>query len=272
MQKYVDSHTHSNYSPDADDGVLEMCRRAEELGLLAYTVTDHCEMNDFEAGGYDISIRNSLDEMERVRSGAHGFQTDLLKGIEMGQPLENRETSERFYEEVYPETDFIIGSLHNMIAYTDFAFLDYKYENVPDLIKRYYTELNELARWGKFDSLGHLTYPLRYIIGEAGIQVDLAPVSDLIDDLLKYQAEHDGAIEVNTSGLRQRIGETMPPLWIVKRFHELGGKYVTIGSDAHCTADLAKGIGEGVELIRAAGFDSFTYYKGHKPVLVPIEK
>lgn len=272
MQKYIDLHTHSNYSPDADDSVTAMCLRAEALGLFAYAVTDHCEMNEFETGGYYKSTLDSIAEMERFRQGNSRSATVFLRGVEMGQALENREASERFYEELFPLTDFVIGSLHNMLAYTDFAFLDYRYENIPDLLKRYFTELNELVRWGRFDSLGHITYPLRYITGEAGYQVDLVPVSDLIDELLRCQAERGGAIEVNTSGLRQKIGETMPPFWMVKRFHELGGKYVTIGSDAHCTADLGRGLKEGINLIKRAGFDHITYYKEHRPVLIPIEE
>lgn len=270
MQKYIDLHTHTNYSPDADDSPSDMCKRAEELGLFAYAVTDHCEMNDFEAGGYHETALKSIKAVERYAAGRDSG-TLFLRGIEMGQALENREVSERFYEEIAPRTDFIVGSLHNLKAYTDFAFLDYRSENVPDLLKRYFTELNELVRWGRFDSLAHITYPLRYIVGETGIQADLAPVKDLVDDLLRYQAEHGGAIEVNTSGLRQKIGETMPPLWMVRRFRELGGQYVTIGSDAHCTADLGKGLKEGVALIKDAGFNHITYYVRHQPVLLPIE-
>ncbi len=269
MQKYIDLHTHTRYSPDAHDSLPDMCKRAETLGLFAYAVTDHCEMNDFEAGGYHETALKSIEAMGQY--AARDSDTLFLKGIEMGQALENREASERFYEEIDRQTDFIIGSLHNLKAYTDFAFLNYRSENIPDLLKRYFTELNELVRWGKFDSLAHITYPLRYIVGEMGIQADLAPVEDLVDDLLRYQAEHERAIEVNTSGLRQTIGETMPPLWMVRRFRELGGQYVTIGSDAHCTADLGKGLKEGVALVKAAGFDHITYYVRHQPVLLPIE-
>lgn len=271
MQKYIDLHTHSCYSPDADDSVADMCKRAKTLGLMAYAVTDHCEMNDFESGGYHKSTLASLGEMERFRAEDDTGTVTFLKGVEMGQALENKVASDCFYDEIFPQTDFIIGSLHNMIGYDDFAFLDYKNEKIPELVKRYFTELNELVFWGKFDSLGHITYPLRYIIGEAGYQVDLEPVDDLIDSLLCLQAKRGGAIEVNTSGLRQKIGETMPPLWMVKRFRELGGKYITIGSDAHCTTDLGKGLVQGVELIKRSGFSHITYYKQHQPICIPIE-
>lgn len=271
MQKYIDLHTHSLNSPDADDSVRDMCLQAAKLGLFAYAVTDHCEMNDFERGGYRESTLRSLSEIKRVREQREKNFPILLRGVELGQALENRSLSDSFCDEIFPDTDFIIGSLHNLNKYPDFAFLDYSKENILDLMKRYFSELNDLVRWGRFDSLGHITYPLRYITGEAGISVDLEPVKDLIDEVLRFQAEQNRAIEVNTSGLRQKLGETMPPLWIVKRFRELGGRYVTVGSDAHCIDDLGKGIIDGVKLIKEAGFSHITYYQKHQPRLIPID-
>lgn len=268
MQKYIDLHSHSSHSPDADHSVADMCRAAEQKGLYAYAVTDHCEMNDFIGGGYVNTIPASLAEMEQVRSSEE-WKTVLLKGIEVGQALENRAVSDSFLDDVWGKTDFILGSLHNMVAYTDFAFLDYHNENIPALLKRYFTELLSLAEWGRFDSLAHMTYPLRYMKAQ-GFEVDLDPYKKQIDEILSCLAKTGHALEVNTSGLRQTMRETMPPFWVVRRFKELGGHYVTVGSDSHCTQDVGKGIAEAICLIKEAGFQTLTYYVQHKPVELPI--
>ena len=76
---------------------------------------------------------------------------------------------------------------------------------------------------------------------------------------------------MNTSGYRQKIGRPLPDLPLVKRYRELGGELVTLGSDAHTTADLGRGIAEGMEMLREAGFRYFTVYERHKPLLLPLQ-
>ena len=76
---------------------------------------------------------------------------------------------------------------------------------------------------------------------------------------------------VNNSGLRQKLGEAMPNLCLLKRYHELGGRLVTLGSDAHCTEDLGRGIDVGMELLKAAGFTEFAIYEKRRPVMLPLE-
>ena len=44
-----------------------------------------------------------------------------------------------------------------------------------------------------------------------------------------------------------------------------------MGSDAHSTADLGRGIQEGMEMLREAGFRYFALYEQHKPILLPLE-
>ena len=53
---------------------------------------------------------------------------------------------------------------------------------------------------------------------------------------------------------------------------ELGGEYITIGSDAHFTEHVGAGINEGFAIAEAAGFEYVTYFEKHKPTLVRIEK
>ena len=78
-------------------------------------------------------------------------------------------------------------------------------------------------------------------------------------------------MEVNTSGLRQKLGETMPGLELLRRYRRLGGELVTLGSDAHCTEDLGAGIDQGMELLKAAGLNQFVVYEKRRPVWLPLE-
>ena len=73
------------------------------------------------------------------------------------------------------------------------------------------------------------------------------------------------ALEVNTSGLRHPVAETYPPPAIVARFRSLGGRAVTIGSDAHRSEHFAFGLGDGYAAVAAAGFDALTFRRAPEP-------
>ena len=99
----------------------------------------------------------------------------------------------------------------------------------------------------------------------------MSKYKDKIDETLKLLAEKDTAREINTSGLRQKLKATLPDEDIVRRFRQLGGKMVTIGSDAHYAEHLGSGIETGMEIAKRCGFDSVTLFQSRNPVEIPIE-
>lgn len=265
-----DCHNHSACSPDGKDTVERMCRQAAELGLYAYTLTDHCECQEYESR-YRPRVRKAWGEMERARDSFSG-KFRFYRGIELGQPNQDLPAAEQALSQ--REYDFVIGSIHNIRGFEDFFFLDYTREGpefIDRLLSAYWQELLEVIRWGGFDSLGHLTYPLRYIVGDHGIPVDLTRHREQIDGVFRALIRAEKALEVNTSGLRQKIGRTLPDLPLLARYHELGGRLVTLGSDAHRAEDLGKGVDEGMELLKQAGFREFAVYEKRKPTLLPLE-
>ena len=143
--------------------------------------------------------------------------------------------------------DMVIGSVHNFQNEQDFMYLDYSQWDITDLMNKYFDELIKLARWAKFDTLAHMTYPLRYIVGEHGIPVDMSKFSDKVDEILSLLVKNEKALEINTSGLRQKLGKTMPEEDVVRRFKQLGGEFVTVGSDAFFP------FGDNVERARKSG-------------------
>ena len=265
----TDSHSHTIQSPDGKNSIREMAQRAVELGIEHYTVTDHLEINKFfdEEFLYEEPVRESsvlVPEVIREFAG----RLDMHYGIELGQPLHNMELTERMLDSY--EYEFIIGSCHMVKGWDDFYFLDYKKVDPYYLIGLYFDEVLEMAEWGRFDVLGHLTYPLRYIVGDFGIEIDMGRYESVIEKILSTLIKNGMGIEINTSGLRQKIGVPMPDEHYVKMYRRLGGEIITVGSDAHCKEDLGKGVAEGTALVKKCGFDKIYYYKDRKPVAVNI--
>ncbi|RKJ41371.1 histidinol-phosphatase HisJ family protein [Acutalibacter sp. 1XD8-33] len=262
-----DCHNHSACSPDGRHTPAAMLARARELGLYAYTLTDHCECQEYWEK-YRERAQTAFGAMEALAPEEIRF----CRGLELGQPLQDLSGAEDAVKR-FPY-DFVIGSLHNLENREDFYFLDctrMPLEEIHGLLREYWRELLEMISWGGFDSLGHLTYPLRYIQGEQGISIDLHPHKEAIDQVFLALIQKEIALEVNTSGLRQKLGRTMPDLPLLARYRELGGRLATLGSDAHCTEDLGGGIDEGMGLLKEAGFTEFAIYEKRRPVMLPLE-
>jgi histidinol-phosphatase (PHP family) len=122
-----------------------------------------------------------------------------------------------------------------------------------------------------FDSLGHLTYPVRYICGKYGKKLDMTVFSEVIDEILVTLIKNNKALEINTSGCRQKLNATMPDESIVKRYKELGGKLITVGSDAHYAEHLGADIDKAYEIALRCGFTEVAVYQDRTPTLIPIE-
>lgn len=265
----VDSHNHSSQSPDGENTVKEMAERAIELGIQHYTITDHLEINKFydEEFLYEEPVKKSSVILPQLINEYKG-KLDIHYGVELGQPLHDMELTNRMLN-TYP-FEFIIGSCHMVREWDDFYFLDYKKTDPHYLLGLYFDELLEMTQWGKFDVLGHLTYPLRYIQGDFGIKIDMSRYDSIIKEIFLTLIKNNMGIEINTSGLRQKIGVPLPDEYYVKMYRDLGGEIITIGSDAHRTSDLGKGIAESIKMAKKCGFDKIYYYDHRKPVSINI--
>ena len=137
-------------------------------------------------------------------------------------------------------------------------------------MESYFQQLLELVQWGKFNTLAHITYPMRYIVGVYHIPVDIPVYQKKIDEIFRLLIEKEIALELNTSGLRQSLGETLPSRELLQRYYQLGGRLLTIGSDSHNAFDIGKGVREGVALAKEIGFPAYCYYEKKIPVEIPL--
>lgn len=274
FQFISDCHSHSACSPDGHGSPAEMLAAAQSLGLYAYALTDHCEAHQYEKRFAERTplAKEKMQELSQSVSGG----TRFLCGVELGQPFRNTELADKIAAD--PAYDFIIGSLHHLREDIDFGFYlrrmreggDPPPEDVTNsYITRYFGELLELIAWGRFDSLAHITYPLRYLY-PASAAPNYRPWQEQLEQVLTELITHDKALELNTSCIWRTDRPTLPDLEIFKLYRSLGGKLVTIGSDAHYREDIAKGIEQGMELLQTAGFTEFTIFEKRMPVAVPL--
>ena len=264
-----DSHTHSENSPDANHSVICMCERAIEIGLMGFCITDHMDCQDNEEYNYFARVEQSIFDVQKAQA-VLGDKMILTQGIELAQPLEDLPLAEATL--ALTDYDFVLGSCHALKGKPDFYFWDFTDPEVVlhDTLKAYFDEQIQLARWGKFDCLAHMNYISRYAWGRNRVPVDLTPYDDQIDLLFKTLIEGGKGIEVNTSGLRQGLGVTLPDLGLIKRYRQLGGEIITIGSDAHFAEDLGAGVETAMDLLKEAGFRYFTFFREREPRMLKL--
>ncbi len=276
----MDLHTHTWHSPDATQQTVEdRIRAAEKMQLRIMAVTDHVEINrwypaehyhaeETEEFLYDSArvYEGSVSETLTARANNAGSPVKVLCGSEVGQIPQAPELARAVYDD--PRLDIVIGSVHELPGMPDFYFLDYGSLSIPLLLGMYFEEELRLAASGSFDTLGHLTYALRYIPDRFGY--DLTQHYPVIDEIFRTLIANGKALELNGSGLKSAVPFTDPDLTLLRRYRQLGGELLTIGSDAHDTKHLAYGMSQLLRMASDAGFSNLTYFEKHQPRLIPL--
>ncbi len=268
----MDLHTHTHHSPDAEDTVAERIAAAQAMGLQIMAITDHCEVNHYYPAAYynespcDEIFHNGKAIFENSVAETAALQKDcknllLLCGTELGQIPQCPEIAEMLYQN--PLIDIAIGSVHELPKLPDFYFIDYNTYDIPALIQRYFDEVLTLARTDCYDVLAHLTYALRYLPDRKSYAI--SPHLPTIDEVFRTLIQKDKALEFNGSGLKSEHEYTDPDIFLLKRYFDLGGRRLTLSTDAHYTKFLGYRMGDMEQIVKAIGFTELTYFIKHTP-------
>ncbi|MGI6028047.1 MAG: histidinol-phosphatase HisJ family protein [Candidatus Heteroscillospira sp.] len=270
----TDFHIHSTASPDAHDSMADMALAAYEHGARLVCFTDHIDLDDYRTGRPNPDCFDSFPEMQRqyaLALAAAPPELELRLGIELGEAHHNPELARRIAGT--PELDFVLGSLHNLRDTLDFSALRYiSMADCREFLGRYVRELLELSRLDFYDVMAHIGYTRRYMLRDGfDLALTMENHGDELDAIFRNLINSGRGIEMNCSGLRNPgIQDTLPALPLIRRYRELGGEIITLGSDAHRCADAAVGNSRGMELLREAGFGYCTIFRQRKPEFIKL--
>lgn len=255
-----DYHLHTTVSFDGIGTPEELIAAAQRAGLKEICFTDHYDHNS------DPTMEHNLFTIENYRSAYNLLTTQNLKirrGVEFGLTTWNQPQLEELLC-TFP-FDFIIGSVHFIDGYDPYE--ETYWENIsPDTAFRKYL-LGTLAcvkAHHNFDVLGHLTYVCKSAHNPTHKPVPFHDYLDITDEIMKILVAKGIGMEINTSGV-DCAGTFLPSTDYLKRFKELGGEIVTIGSDAHDAVRVGQYIPEAMEIVK----DIFGYvctFENRKPI------
>lgn len=267
MSFYADYHVHTSFSGDCNSTMEQMIKKALKLGLKEIAFTDHVDYDypdpSFEAIDYDIYIKH-FEQFKKE------YQTkiNLVLGVEIGYQPHVKNSIEKLLKN-YP-FDFVICSTHmadRLDFYTGDFFQDKKQDEA--YLRYFENVLETVDQFANFDVYGHLDFIVRY--GSFPEKtLCYADFRDIIDEILKKIIANGSGIEINTSGYRYKLNQLHPQAEIFKRYHELGGEIITIGSDAHNTEDICSHFTTAYKLLKELDIKYIATYRNRKTHMIKI--
>ena len=239
-----DMHVHTKHSCDSRAELEAYCLQALQTGVDTLCFTDHVDNNPNDDGRGFYNPEAFFSDFLPLKEKYQG-QLTLLCGVEFAEPHRYRDKLAEFSALPY---DFILGSVH--FWYRDMFPSQLVKANIPVEVcyAHYWDAVLAAVRAGGFDSLAHIDFPKRYY---GSLIIDRDKLHEICTELVRNQL----CMEINTSSLRKNLAEPMPGRDILSIYKSCGGKYVTVGSDAHHPGDLAAGNAQARALIGYFGFE-----------------
>lgn len=255
-----DYHMHSRVSFDGHDTGLALALAAKQAGLREICFTDHL---DYDPRGLMGVIAFDTQAYNAEYDGLDISGLKIRRGMEFGMTPENWAQFDRDLQR--RPFDFVLGSVH-FVDGLDVYQADYwQGKTVFQAEKRYLEDVLACVQvQDDFDVLAHLTYVGKTPVHPAPRCVPYAEHRELIDEILSTLARKGKGLELNTSGM-DRCGGFLPTADYFRRFRELGGKIVTVGSDAHRCDRVGQYTREGCRLLK----DIFGYvctFENREPI------
>lgn len=265
---YADYHLHCEYSDDSNEPMENQIQEAITLGLDEMCFTDHV----------DYGIKRDWDDPEGIiirHAIEHGKEVDLVlanvnypkyfealnmyqkkyassisikKGLEFGIQSITVDAYEKLYASYQDDLDFVLFSMHQ-VNNLEFWTQDFQKEKIQKQYNdEYYKEIYQtMQMFHHYSCLAHLDLLARY--DENGIY-PFENEKDIIAEILKYAIRDGKGIEINTSSWKYGLKDTQPSRAILKLYKDLGGKIITVGSDAHETKYLASHIKDAYAILK----------------------
>lgn len=269
-----DMHTHTVNSHDGRQTVDELCQSAVSKGLGGVAITDHADIYVFEQIDTYNRIRRSMLEADEARE-KYGGKLEILKGIELAEYSYDPVHAKKLMS--LTDYDVILGSVHSIVyegkrvGFAN-AVLDesVSQKTVEGRLAAYLENAAAVAGKDDIDVMCHITYPLRYICGKYKRSINTADFDDYFREIFKSVIERGISLEVNTSGLGKKFNELIPEVRLLKMYADMGGKMVTLGSDAHMSQNIANGFEYAVCVLKDIGFKSCFAYRRRKPFEIKL--
>lgn len=265
----ADYHIHTSFSGDSNENIDDIVKQAICLGLDEIAITDHLEYDvlDLDFKEWTLDLDKYKEKIMELRK-KYKNQIIIRLGVEIGVQPHTKDHLESLVEKY--NFDFVIASSHEINKIDLSKGVIQKGKTRDEVQKLYFqTMLKNIDLYTKYNVWGHLDFITRYG-GKEFSGMDLNKNWDLITEILEKLIKKGKGIEINTSGYRYNENRVYPCFEIIKKYVELGGKIITIGSDAHTKEQIAMDFSKAYEILKELKVEYITTFENMKPIFRKI--
>ncbi|MBD3775491.1 MAG: histidinol-phosphatase [Rhodobacteraceae bacterium] len=255
----IDIHNHTTFCNHAQGSIDEYIQRAIALGIDIYGFSEHAPMD------FDKKYRLRFEDMQQYENlileakEKYKNKIDILLGYEVD--FLPRHMNEQVLSR---KVDYMIGSVHfvNEWGFDNPEFIgEYKNRDIDEIWQRYFDAIEEMAKSGLFDIVGHLDLiKIFKFLPKKDIKLISA-------NALKAIKRSNMVVEINTAGFRKPIGEPYPSRNLLEVIYELEIP-ITFASDAHAIDQIGFKYDDIVDIAKEIGFSKIMTFKNRDKKLI----
>lgn len=251
-----DTHMHCTFSVDSEMKIQEAIRAANALNM-GIVITEHMDID------YPTNPQSFLFDVNEYFAEFGNLRSDkVLLGIEIGMQDVCHAANSSIVKSA--PFDMVIGSIHVANRVDIYMSSFYQGRSKQEAYNIYWQDMLDcVTQYQDYDTLGHIDYISRYATyADTNLNIDEA---DLWMEICKCLIKNKKALEINTRRLDDSAAvASLRPFY--EMYRDLGGKYVTLGSDAHRATEVGRRVVQAYDW--AAGLGLQTVYFKNREMLV----
>lgn len=261
-----DYHLHSGLLDHTEDNLKKIIKTASDLGFEEIAITEHLiwplikHPQKINKKDHDTLFpqkalipddgRKTVDLFDyfgRIEKYQKKFNIKILKGLEVDYFVEHEKVIKKCLSQ--HKIDIVLGSCHYLlypkkhfqknnqylhVGHSEQLNLFIKEYGAEKLYSVYFQNILCAIRSTMFDFIAHLDF-----LKKGFKNYDCNKADYYIALVLKELINYDVGLEINLSGLKD-VGETYPTRDVINKYKKMGGKKISIGSDAHSISRMKK--------------------------------
>lgn len=266
----TDLHIHTKFSPDSN---VEPQNYIDEAINKQAKIIGFSEHIDFDYWALKIKfkptdINKYFDYIKELKK-LNETKIKILCGAEYGFcGLDLAKEKYLELENNFP-FDYIINSVHVVDGQESYFLPYFKDKTKQFAYDRYFETVYEslLVNYD-YQIIGHLGYVARNAPYE-NAKILLNEHNNIIDKIFKTAISLNKTIEINTN-VKTAGTISLPTMEMLNRYYELGGRLITLSSDAHRLCHIFYNFDDLIEEVKKIGFKETAYYENKELKLIPL--
>ncbi|ABK82946.1 histidinol-phosphatase [Campylobacter fetus] len=257
----IDLHNHTPLCNHASGSPIQYAQKAYSMGCKYYGFSDHNPMK------FDEKYRMKFEQMQLYRQIIDevkakfdskmeilfGYEVDFLDGY-MDERVLNA------------KCDYFIGSVHFIggWGFDNPEFIgEYKNKDINQIWEQYFNAIENLAKCGKFDIVGHIDL----------IKVfNFKPTKEIkiiAKNAIKEIKKANLVVELNSAGYRKPVSELYPSDEILEMLAEFNIP-ITFSSDAHAVDHVGANMEKTMQKAKEFGFNEAAIFINRNRKMIKI--